>query len=85
MEAVLAFFIPMIMELAEKQPLLMTVIAILGTFRAVFKPIMTVLHVYTQNTASKSDDEILAKVEESKVFKAIAWLIDYFTSIKIKK
>lgn len=74
---------PLIIALAAKYPIVVSVFAVMGVFRAVFKPIMSVIHAYVGATESKSDDIQLDEVEASKWFKGLAWLVDYTASIKI--
>lgn len=74
---------PFIVTLAQKYPWLISALAVIATLRLVFKPIMGAVHAYVQSTASTSDDETLAKVETSRTFKVIAWLLDYLGSIKV--
>lgn len=85
METVLNFLIPLIQTAAIKYPAITSAIAVIGVLRLIFKPIMSVLHAYTEATESKSDDERLVVFEKSKAFKAIIWLVDFFASYKIKK
>lgn len=85
MEQVLDYIIPLLHTLLSKYPLTSSIIAVVGTLRIIFKPLMTFLHAYVQATPGKSDDLKLEKVEASKIYKTIVFLVDYFTSYKIKK
>ena len=84
MEAVLDFLVPMLQSAIVKYPKVMIFVSIMGTFRMVFKPLVTFAHAYVAATPSTSDDLKLEKVEASKPFRAIKFLVDYFTSIKVK-
>ncbi len=82
MEIMLAGFLQ---GLIEKYPVAMTIISIMGMARLIIKPTMVYLHEVVLVTETKKDDEMLAKVEGSKVYKAILFVLDWFTSIKVKK
>lgn len=72
-----------IIELAQKYPAAVAVLTAIGVLRAVFKPIMTVLDKFVESTPSASDDALLGKLKESKIYKGIAWFVDYTASIKL--
>lgn len=74
---------PFIVTMAQKYTWLVTLLAIVGTLRLVFKPLVSAAHVFVQSTPSTSDDEALAKVEASRAFKVFAWLLNYLGSIKV--
>lgn len=57
----------------------------MGAARAVFKPLMTLAHSIVDQTPTVKDNEMLAKLEASRGFKIVAFLLDYFASVKIKK
>ena len=82
MEIMLAGFLQ---GLIEKYPVAMTIISIMGMARLIIKPTMVYLHEVVLVTETKKDDEMLAKVEGSKAYKAILFVLDWFTSIKVKK
>lgn len=62
---------------------LSTVIAILGAFRLVAKPITTAIEIYVKNTPSTNDDAVLDRVQHSLPWKILFWLLDYTASIKV--
>ncbi|MES2697500.1 MAG: hypothetical protein V4773_28800 [Verrucomicrobiota bacterium] len=74
---------PFIVSFAESHPWVLTLLAVIATLRLVFKPLMSAVHVYVQSTAGESDDAFLDKVEHSRAYKILAWLLDYFGSIKV--
>lgn len=80
MEAALVSFI---LGLGEKYPWAVTLFIITGVLRTVFKPLVAFARTVVLATPSVKDDEILNKAEGSKAFKAVAWLVDYLTSIKL--
>jgi uncharacterized protein (UPF0254 family) len=78
-QAVVAF----VLGLAQKYPLALSVFSVVGVLRAVFKPIVSGLRAVADATPSPKDNALLDKVEGGKVFKAVAWFIDYISSIKL--
>ncbi len=75
--------IELIIGLAGKYPIVASIFMVVGVLRAVFKPLFTFLHVVADATPSAKDNELLLKVEGGKVYKAIAWFMDYIASIKL--
>lgn len=75
--------IGIILGLVEKYPAVSSVLLVIGTMRAIFKPLMALAHAYVGSTSSKKDDEKLQEVEQSKIYKGIAFVLDYFASIKL--
>lgn len=71
------------LELVGKYPSVVMVFTVVGVLRAVFKPIMAVAEKYVEATPTISDDELLGKVKASAIYKGIAWLVDYVSSIKL--
>lgn len=68
----------LIVEIATKYPILLSVVAIMGTLRAIFKAARLIV----ESTKTKKDDDALNKVERSKIVKGLFWILDYFASIK---
>lgn len=54
-----------------------------GSFRLVMKPIMMALHAIASATETKSDDEVLDKVEKSKIYVTMLFLLDWIVSVKL--
>ena len=75
----------LIIELATKHPIILSVIAFVGVLRLLMKPISEVLHKVVDLTESKSDNEFLARIEASKVYGWLMWVINYLGSIKVPK
>lgn len=71
--------------LAAKYPILLTIAAIMGMARLILKPLMTFLHEMVVVTETKRDDEILAKVETSAVYKGLLFVLDWVFSLKLAK
>jgi hypothetical protein len=66
-------------------PKFLAVLLLIGTFRSVFKPFCALLQAVAVATPTKKDDELIGKAASNKWYKAIAWLVDYLTSIKLPK
>lgn len=64
-------------------PVVGSILIVIGGLRVVFKPIFSVWRAYVEYTVSPSDNLILDKVEASPIYKGVAWLLDFFGSIKI--
>lgn len=73
----------LISDLAVKYPVIISILVVVGVLRAVFKPTFAVLHAYVLATPSKNDDAVLDKVEASGAYKAVAFVLDWVTSIKL--
>ena len=84
MTEVIEFITPLLQGLSVKYPLIVTIFAVMGVARTLFKPLMTFAHAYVMATPSTSDNEKLAKFEASKAYKVLQFLMDYIFSIKIK-
>lgn len=72
-------------SLADKFPVITTILMVMGTLRAIAKPLSTFVHEVVKATPTAKDDEFVAKIEASKVYSSLHWALDYFTSIKLKK
>lgn len=74
-----------IIELVSKYPVLGSVVAVMGMARLILKPLMVFLKEAVLATPSDKDDLVLGKVEGSKIYKAIVFLLDYLFSLKLPK
>jgi len=72
-----------VLELAQKHPVALSVLSALYVLSAINKPLFTLLHKYVEATESSSDNELLNKVENSKVYKAISYLLDWVVRVKL--
>lgn len=72
-----------IIAFMAQYPILIAVLSVIGVLRVVNKPLFSFLHVVTGATATTKDDEVLAKVEESKAYKVVTYILDWFGSVKI--
>lgn len=73
----------MFLQLATTYPWLMTIVAVMGTARLVFKAICAAAQYYVDSTIDTADNEVLVKVEQSKWFKAVSFVLDLTLSIKL--
>lgn len=73
----------LIVAYATQYPLLVSGLVFVGILRTINKPLFALLNAYVQATPSEKDDEVLKKVETSKVYTHLVFLLDYFTSIKL--
>lgn len=74
---------PLIVDLAQQHPWLISALAVIASLRLVFKPIMSALALYVRSTPSTADDALLDRVEHSRAYRIAAWLLDYLGSIKV--
>jgi hypothetical protein len=71
-----------IVTYAASHPWLVTILTLMGILRLCLKPLIGIIEVVVQNTASKNDDAALAKVESATWFKWVLWVLDWLGSIK---
>jgi hypothetical protein len=76
-------FVVILQALVDKHPILVSILLVMGTLRAVLKPLMALAHAYAASTKSAKDDELVAKVEASKPYKLLSFVLDYVASIKL--
>lgn len=72
----------LVLELAVKYPWLVSVLTLIGALRVINKPLFYMLNEYTKYSSAQWDNELLNKIEQSKVYKAFCWLLDLTASIK---
>jgi hypothetical protein len=86
LEALRPYFEPFLAFLVEKLGApVVAVFAVIGTLRAVFKPLFALAEAFVKSTESTKDDEVLAGVKASSIYKIVAFLLDYLGSIKLPK
>jgi len=78
------FLVSFIAEMAIKFPWVVAILSAMGFLRLIFKPTLAYARTIVMATKTKSDDLVLDKIEESKITKAIVFLLDLFASIKVK-
>jgi hypothetical protein len=76
---------PMIIGFGEKYPLIFTIVFFMGAIRLFMKPIMLAIDTYTAKTPTKSDDEFVAKMKDTLVYKVVCFILDWAASIKLPK
>ncbi len=69
----------------SKSPMFVSVFAVMGLARSINKILMPFLSQLVDLTETKKDNELLAKMLDSKAYKAISFLLDYSLSIKLPK
>jgi hypothetical protein len=69
--------------IVAKYPLVLHIMGIMTVARLIFKPLFSFLNTFVLATPSPRDDEILAKVMNSGVYKAISYVLDLSLSIKL--
>lgn len=75
----------LLLDLVSKYPVVAGVIAVVGILRLVVKPLMSIVEAVVLETASKKDDEAVAKVKDSGIYKGLIWVVDYLASVKLPK
>lgn len=73
-----------ILSLVSGYPIVASIIFVIGSLRFIVKPIMKAVDDIVLATPSPDDDSLWAKIKTSTWFKALLWIIDYASSIKIK-
>lgn len=72
-----------LLELITKFPHLAVVIFIVGGLRLTLKPLFAFGHQFFQAWGLKNLDEAETKIEQSKLFKGVSFVLDYLGSIKL--
>lgn len=72
-----------LLQLASQYPLPASVLMIMGALRMVNKPLFLVLRTIADVTPTLKDNEWLEKVERSKLYVSICFLLDYVASVKL--
>jgi len=78
-ESMIGWLIPFM----SSNPHLAVLITIMGVSRTVFKPACALIQTYVDSTPSVIDNEKWKKIQEGKYFKALAYGMDFFLSIKL--
>jgi len=61
------------------------IIAIIGSLRLLIKPIMGLIEAYVLITPNKEDDLLPAQIKGNKIYKSVAYLLDWLASLKLPK
>ena len=62
-----------------------TALMAMGALRLILKPVMVYIEQYVATTPDKADDEKVAKIKASKVYKVLCFVLDYTASVKLPK
>ena len=79
--AILNFLIPFIAQ----YPVVSTIFMVIGGLRLFLKPFMAVFKAIVEYTPYDSDDKVFSKVESSKAYKAVCFVLDLLGSVKLPK
>lgn len=71
-----------ILGLISQIPWMTDLIMIVGSFRLIFKPLLSLVRTIVELTDTTKDDLLLDEALSSKAFSAIMYIVDYLTSIK---
>lgn len=66
-------------------PVVATVLIGIGILRAVNKPLFALLKAYVTSTPVLWDDEMLTKLEQSKLYRTVSFALDWLGSVKLPK
>lgn len=80
MEAVI---IEYVLKYAQEYPVILAILAVLGSTRVLLKPLFAFFHAFVQQTETKKDDLFLESVEASKLYKGLLFVLDWLFSIKL--
>lgn len=75
--------ISVVLQLAAKYPAISSILMVVGGLRVLFKPIFSLLRAFVDYTPSIEDNAKLDKVEQSTAYKTIAYILDWFGSVKL--
>jgi hypothetical protein len=72
-----------LLDLVTKYPWLATFVTVLGVFRAIAKPIWSLVLATVAATPTKADDNFIDEQEHSTWWKYLSYAIDWIFSIKV--
>jgi len=75
----------LVQSMAAKFPVILAILAMMGVFRAILKPVFVCLKSITLAIPGEKDDIFLNKVESSSIYKGLVFALDYLFSIKLIK
>ena len=85
MDAILEMFRGLIESQGAHVEIVSKVLMVIGGLRVIFKPLMSLIQAVVGLSPSVKDDSILSMIIESKVYKVIAYALDWSASIKLPK
>lgn len=74
-----------ILDFLAMNPHLAVLITIMTICRAVFKPGCALIQTYVDSTPWESDNQKWTAVQQNKIFKAVAFIMDFLFSLKLPK
>jgi len=72
-------------QLTSQAPWIVAILLVMGSLRAILKPLTELLKVIVKQTPSPKDDAWLSKAMESKVYKTLCFILDWVGSVKLPK
>lgn len=72
-----------IIGLANQYPIVASALMVISVLRLINKPLFIFLNAVVNATPTPKDNEILVKVETSKAYQYVSFLLDYFASVKL--
>ena len=86
MEQILLFLKPLVESYAGNYGIAIQIVTIVGSLRVALKPLMEGLHKIAEFTYwTEADNKFIEKVESSKIYSTIFFILDWVASIKLKK
>ena len=84
MDAILQWLQPLAEAYLGQFGWAVAIVSWVGTFRLIFKPLMSMVRQYIKDSESKKDDAFLEKLDAHWAFKSFVFLIDLIASVKLK-
>lgn len=75
--------IEIVVPFLASNPHMAVVLTVMSVSRAIFKPLCSVMIAYVESTPGDEDNKKLKEFMDSKGFKAFAYFMDLFLSIKL--
>jgi len=82
LEEILKGLMEQVLIWAGQYPVVATVLLSVGILRIVMKPLMDLARTFVLATPGTGDDDFLAKVEASKIWQTVLYVLDWLGSIK---
>ncbi len=74
-----------VLGLLSGNPIVASILVIVGSLRLAIKPLMTLIQIYVKLTPYDSDDKWLQNLEMSKGYKLLIYLMDWLLSVKVSE
>lgn len=74
----------LMIQAATKYPIVIAILSAIGILRAINKPLFALARSFVAATESKSDDVVLDKIEQSKAYKGLCFVLDWLLSVKLQ-